>query len=163
MPAAGQWPAAPQQIAQPIVVKNGPGCLKIGLIVVFILVLLGGGTAACIAFTANNVVNELERQTGKADEADYDITLTTCTIGTLGLEANGSITNTSKEKQAFEIKVRFTAPDGALVSEDVTFTDPINPGQSTDYEVPALKPDAPAGTRCALVAVNYTVFDDQND
>jgi hypothetical protein len=149
---------------QPVPATQSSGCLKAALIVFAILAVSGIGVVACLGFGANSVMNELRKQTGRAAESDYDITEPACSFDDLlGPQAKGTITNTSKEQQAFQVTVRFTAPDGSLVSEDSDFTDPIDVGQSTDYEVTSLKDQATADTTCSLGEVSYTIFDNQND
>lgn len=154
---AGAWP--PQ--AQPVVVKQGPGCMKIGLIVAGVLVLFGLLGVGCLAFAGNEVAKEIDRSMGTASEDDYDLTGPECSVDELlGPKAEGRITNTSDEAQGFQIEVRFLAEDGSLISEDSAFTDTIDPGQATDWQVTTLE-EATGPVTCELSEVSYSIFDDQ--
>jgi hypothetical protein len=128
-----------------------------------LFVVLGVLAVGCLAFAGKEVAKEIDRQIGTASTSDYDLTGPECSVDeALGPQARGTITNTSKEQQAFQVEVRFVAPDGSLVSADSDFTDPIDVGQSTNWEVTSLATDAPEGTTCTLAEVSYTIFDNQN-
>jgi hypothetical protein len=153
------WPPA-----QPVVIKQGPGCMKIGLIVVGVLVLLGAGLAACIGLVANEAAEDLNEAVGEAALDDYELTTETCaTDSMLGAQAEGQITNTSEKAQGFQITVRFELEDGSLLSEDPTFTHTINVGQSQQWAVSSLN-DVPEGAAvtCTVARVEYTIFDNED-
>lgn len=160
-PPPGGW--QPQQPPQQIVVKQGPGCLKIGLIVVGVVALLGILAVGCLAVAGNEVAKEIEKEMGEAAPEDYELVDVQCGQDEfLGLEATGKIVNRSEKAQAFELSVRWETADGELISEDPHFTDTIKVGQSQAWEVHSLK-DAPEGskTKCEVTKVSYTIFDDE--
>lgn len=160
-PPEGGWQQPPQQI----VVKQGPGCLKIGLIVAGILVILGIGVVGCLAVVGNEVVKEIDRSMGEAATSDYEVSDIQCSVDDiLGPQATGTIQNTSEKAQGFQIEVRFETTDGALISADSTFTDTINVNQSQPWTVTSFD-DLPEGSEltCDVSEVSYTIFDNEED
>lgn len=171
VPPSGGWAYGPGQPHPPqqIVVKQGPGCLKIGLIVLAVLVLLGIGAVACIAVVGNEVVKEidkgLEDSTGEAPADSYQLGEVTCDAGAqFGLESSGTITNTSNRARAFQIIVRWETADGDLITEDSTFTDTLKVDQSQAWENSTFT-EAPAGADvdCEVTNVKYTFFENVDD
>ena len=159
----GGWQQQPPP--QQIIVKQGSGCLKIGLIVLGILVIFGIGTVGCLVFAGNEVAKEIDKQTGEATSSDYEISDVECTNDEmLGAQATGMIQNLSDKAQGFEIEVRFETADGDLISEDSTITDTINVDQSQAWKVLSLE-EAPEGAEltCELTEVSYTIFDDEGE
>jgi hypothetical protein len=154
-------PAPPAQI---VVVKEGAGCWKIGGIVVAVVVVLGllvgVGCTVLIGGAANEAANSLQESIGLANTTDYEIEITGCAADTFSsARASGTITNTSDKERAFEVQVKFTNPDGSLISTDSTFTDKLDPGQSTNWEVLSLSlNDAAPGFKCDVDEVSNTIF-----
>lgn len=161
-PQPGGWQ---QQPPQQIVVKQGPGCLKIGLIVAAVLVLFGIGVVGCLALAGNEVAKEIDKSMGEAAASDYAITDLECvTDDMLGLKATGKIKNLSDKAQGFQITVRWETEGGDLISEDPEFTDTIKVGQAQGWEAISLK-DAPEGSKpvCEVAKVEYSIFDNEGD
>lgn len=145
----------PQTPAEP---KRKRRWVRTLLIVVGIPLLLLGG---CVALLAG-VGEELERQTGPADPADFDLDINVCEFTGLGYpEAAGTITNTSDEKQGFEIKFVISADDVRLV-ERSHYVDAIDPGQVAAFDVGFIEAaDATSDTTPVCEAsVDYSLFDD---
>lgn len=137
--------------------------MKIGLIILAVLVVLGIGVGGCVALTANEVVKEIDKSTGPAAAEDFDLTVKSCQADDiLGPQAKGTITNTSKKAQGFEIEVRFETPDGVLISEDSTFTDAMKVGQSTEWTITSLKSTDATEVECSTPKVSYTIFDNED-
>jgi hypothetical protein len=134
--------------------------MKIGLIVLAVLVGFGILAAACLALGANEVAKEIEKDMGKADASDYRLSEGTCTEESGFMTAKGTITNTSDKAQGFEVRYRFMGPDGVQVGRASDFVDTIEKGGTANYSVGLLE-DAPEGTTCELVGVNYHIFDDE--
>lgn len=135
--------------------------MKIGLIVVAVLVIMGIGVVGCLAVAGNEVAKEIDRSMGEAAASDYELKDFACSVHEfLGPQATGTIQNTSEEAQAFQIEVRFETEDGALISQDSTFTDKINVGQSQPWTVTSLD-DLPEGSEltCDVSEVSYSIFD----
>lgn len=164
-PPPGPAPA-PQAapVPQQVIVKQGPGCWKIGGIVVAVLAvlgLIGGGCAILLGGAAVESVNQaVQESTGLADTSDYDIEITNCDADQFfDARASGTITNTSDKERSFQIQVKFTNPDGSLISTDSDFTDKLNPGQSTGWEVLSFSTnDATPGFRCDIDEVSNSIF-----
>lgn len=145
---------------QQVVVKQGAGYLKIGLIALPILTLFGVLAVGCLAFGADE---EIGKSTGTASQDDYDLTGPECTVDeTTGPVARGTIKNTSKEKLAFEITVRFTDAAGTLISEYPTFTDPVDADQTAKWAIITRESGSPPDTTCKVNKVEYRILDDQN-
>lgn len=161
VPPPGGW--GPQPPAPPAQQSSSSGCLKVGLIVLAVLVVFGIGAVGCLVVVggevAQNVGEELERAFGEADPSDYELTGPECTVDFADdVRASGSITNTSGERQAFQITVRFLNPDGSLITSDSTFTNALDDGQSTDWEVVTFS-DAPDEFTCEVDEIAYSIFD----
>lgn len=141
--------------------KQRSGCLRTGLIVLAVLVVLGIGFVACAGLVLEEAGREMERQMGEADDGDYDLELTSCGVDELAgwPEAGGRIVNTSDEDQGFEIRVRFTAPDGDLIGESSTFTDRIEVGQATMWSTAGIEHQVDGEVQCTVRRVNYHIFD----
>ncbi len=141
--------------------KQKSGCLKIGLIVFLILAVFGIGVIGCLALAGNEVAKEIDKAVGVADPDDYEITEVQCTEDEfLGLQATGKIKNTSDEPQAFQVSVRWVNEDGDLITDDSTFTNRMDVGQSQQWKVTSLT-DRPEGStpECSVSEVSYTIFD----
>jgi hypothetical protein len=155
-PQGGQqlWgpPPAPSQ--------GNNGCLKVGLIVLGVLAVLGIAFVACVAVVGREIVEEIERQTGEANPADYDIELTECGVDDSSgwAEASGRITNTSDDERAFEVIVRFTTPGGDLIERSSTLTSRLDAGQSTGWSTVSSSEIPDGEVECELRGVNYTLF-----
>ncbi|MEZ5383634.1 MAG: FxLYD domain-containing protein [Microthrixaceae bacterium] len=144
---------------QPGPAKSNAGCLKVGLIVLAVLVVFGLLGVGCLAFGANQVVDEFDKQTGVADSSDYELTGPECVNEEfVGPKATGTLKNTSSEAQGFEVSVRFTDADGNLISEDSTFTDSIDVDQTANWEVSTFE-SADGEIKCEVAEVNYSLFD----
>lgn len=116
----------------------------------------------CLAIAGNEVVNEFERNTGRASASDYEIEEGACTVSDFGsITADGKITNTSSKDQGFQIEYRFLDPDGVQLSVDSNFTDSIVQGQTATYSVIGLTSDVPEGSTCVFNEVSYTIFDNE--
>ncbi len=160
-PPPGGW--GQQAPVPPPQQSSNSGCLKIGLIVLAVLFVFGIGAVGCLVFVggevAQNVSDELERAFGEADPSDYELTGPECGVDSVDdVRASGSITNTSGERQAFQITVRFLNPDGSLITSNSTFTNGLDDGQSTDWEIITFS-DAPADFTCEVDEVSYSIFD----
>lgn len=160
-PPASTGPTSPNP-PPVVVVKDGSGCWKIGGIVVAVVVvlglLIGVGCTVLIGGAANEAAKEVQDSIGVASTTDYELSGLTCsTEQFLGARADGTITNKSDKERAFQITVSFTNVDGSLVSTDSTFTDKLNPGQSTQFEVLALEDPAP-DFECSIKEVSYSIF-----
>lgn len=157
-PPPGGWQQQPT-----VVVKNGPGCLKIGLIILAVLVLFGVIAVACLAVGANEVSKQIDKSTGTAKASDYQISEGSCEVTSMGsIKATGTIKNTSSKNQGFEVTYRFLDPSGTQLSTDNTYVDTIPKGQSATYKVVGLTSDAPPGSTCELKKVSYQIFDDED-
>jgi len=180
-PAAGA--AAPMATPPPPPPSGGGNGLKIVLGIVLVLFLLGGIAAIVIANAVDDVaddavdslnrtassiqaqVDDFAEETGKADDGDYELADEVCAVEEIGgVQARGTFTNTSKEKQGFGVTVRFTTPDGDLISEDTGYVDALDPGQSTEYTVYAISgsTDGITAVECEITSVNYSFFDGQD-
>jgi len=158
MPPPGGWGQQP-----PVQQSGNSGCLKVGLIVLAVLFVFGIGAVGCLVIVggevATNVVDELERSFGEADPSDYELTGPECSVDFADdVRASGSITNTSGDRQAFGITVRFLNPDGSLITSNSTTTSGLDDGQSTDWEVITFS-DAPEEFTCEVDEVSYSIFD----
>lgn len=153
----GKWyPPQSPPAAAPASKKSG--CLKWLLIVGGVLLLFGIGVVSCLAL----VGEELEKQIGEAKDSDYDITLRSCEVDEFSIaRASGSITNTSKKAQGFQVEVRFTNPDGSLVSIDSDFVDRLEVGQSGQWEVLATEKPTGSEVACEVFKVSYSIFDQE--
>lgn len=156
---------AASQPPQQVVIKQGPGCLKIGLIVVAVLFLFGIIGVACLAFAGNEVAKEINRSMGTADSSDYELSDVKCdSDGSVGVESTGTITNTAERSRAFQIVVRWETTDGVLITEDSTFTDTLKVDQSQAWKNTTFT-DAPEGSEatCEVVDVRYSIFENADD
>ncbi len=128
------------------------------MVVLIVLGVLGIVVTGALVFIANRVVDEIETSFGVADASDYDIELTECGVDSVDdAQAEGRITNTSADRRAFTIRVRFTDADGSLLTVDEAYTAALDPGQSTDWVVitfsePRGLPD------CEIDEVRYNSF-----
>ncbi len=119
--------------------------------------LFGLLVIGCITVTATQVVREIGRQTGTAAASDYDLSGPRCSVSEFGgATATGRLTNTSNERQGFQVEVRFLAPDRSLIAERSTFTDTLDIGQSTEWTVTTF--DDVAGPITCEAEVSYTLF-----
>jgi hypothetical protein len=132
--------------------------VKAAVVALIVLGVLGIAVTGALVFLANRVVDEIETSFGVAETSDYDIALTECGVDSFGdVQAEGRITNTSSDRTAFTIRIRFTDADGSLLTVDSGFTDALDPGQSTDWQVitftePRGLPD------CEIDEVRYNSF-----
>lgn len=158
-PPAENWQTQP---AQQVVVKQGPGCLKITLVAVIILVILGAGVVGCLALAGNEVAKEIDKAIGTASSDDYELSEGECHVdGELGLlKASGKIKNTSDKPQAFQITIRWETEDGDLITDDPKFTNKLDVGQSQAWETTSLE-TAPEGAKptCSVRKVEYSIFE----
>lgn len=155
-PPPGGWAQQPPPPAQ---TSNNSGCLKIGLIVLVVLAVLGFGAVGCLVFVGGEVAEDIEQAVGEADPSDYDLTGPECSVDFADdVRANGTITNTSGERQGFQIEVRFLDSDGSLITSESTFTDALDDGQSTEWEVITFS-EAPGDFTCEIDEVSYSIFD----
>jgi hypothetical protein len=164
LPPPPSTPAAVPQAPQTIVVKEGAGCWKIGGIVVAVLAvlgLIGGGCAVLLGGAAVQSIDEaVQESTGIASTTDYDVEITDCEADDLfDARAAGTITNISDKERSFQIEVKFTNPDGSLISTDSDFTDKLDPGQSTGWEVLSFASnEATPGFLCDISEVSNSIF-----
>jgi hypothetical protein len=162
-PPSGTGAAAPQ-IPQQVIIKQGPGCWKIGGIVVAVLAvlgLIGGGCTVLLGVaTVQSIDQAVLESVGLADTTDFTLEVTGCDADPFfSASATGTITNTSDTERAFQIKVKFTNPDGSLISTDSDFTDKLNPGQSTGWRVVSFSGnDATPGFLCDVTEVSNSIF-----
>lgn len=87
------------------------GCLKAALIGLGILFVFGGGCAALLANSADEVSKDQEeRQQSIQDDAE----LVDCGTGEYGwMVATIRVTNDSSERSNYSVDVSFTSPDGS--------------------------------------------------
>ena len=98
-------------------------------------------------------------RTGTADASDYDLTGPECSVNdVLGPQASGRITNTSGDRQAFEVEVRFRSrTDGTVISDNIDVVDALDDGETADWKVTSLKdPPADGQVDCEVTDVRYT-------
>jgi hypothetical protein len=154
----GKW-YPPQGVQPPPVpTRQGSGCLKVGLIVLAVLAVLGIGALVLFAAFINEVAEEIDRRTGEADPAHYDVELTECGTDALGFgEATGRITNTSDQSRAFEIIVQFRDPGGDQIGRTSAYIDRLDPGDSARWSTSSFE-DAPDDVQCEVRRVNYSLF-----
>jgi hypothetical protein len=126
------------------------GCLKVGLIVLAVLFVLGIGSCVAIAFVADDVVDDLEREQG--DEAD-DVTDVSCSTNDAGfMVAELRVTNDSSERSTYFIDVSFEAANGDQIDTALASVSSLEPGQSTTVQaVTATDPDGDFTCRAAEV------------
>lgn len=164
------YPPQPQS-PQPVVANNDSGGLKAALMVLAVFVVFSVLGFGCVSLMGREAGKQLEgagdrleeaiqSATGVADEADYEIMGPMCATGDAGAWVSfGTITNTSKERQAFQITIRFVAPDGSLVESVPTFTDGLDPGEAQDWKLSSASSEPPEGTTCEVEEVRYSIFD----
>jgi hypothetical protein len=150
-PQGVQPPFQPQQ-------SSGPGCLKIGLIVLAVLAILGIGALVVFAVAVNEVVEEIDRRTGEADPANYEVQVEECAVDELGFPAAaGTIQNTSAEAHAFEVVVVFSE-DGELLERSATLVDQLEPGQTGRWSTISTQEPRNDAVECEVQRVNYSIF-----
>jgi hypothetical protein len=147
-----------------VIVKQGSGCWKIGAIVVAILAVLGvlGFRGAILIGGAaiQSIDEAVQESVGLADTTNYEVEITKCESDQFfDATAAGTIKNLSDTQRSFQVNVRFTNPDGSLISTEPHFTDQLDPGQSTGWEVISLKQnEAVPGFKCEISEVNNSIF-----
>ncbi len=115
----------------------------------------------CLAVAGNEIADEINQQIGPADDADYDVTRPTCRMGEVsGMDATGTIRNTSDERRAFQVEIHFTDAAGRTLSQDATSTGPIDVGESVSWRVSSFADLPSGGARCAISEVRYSTFDE---
>jgi hypothetical protein len=151
-------PPPPPQV---VIVKQRSGCLTAFLVALGVVSVLGFGLFLLFAFALNEAAENLSDSVGIAAESDYSVALTSCTTSALsGAKATGTIENRSTKRQGFAVTVRFTTPDNTLISEDSTHIDTLDVGQVGNWTIVSFA-KANRDLQCAIVAVNYTVFDNE--
>jgi hypothetical protein len=132
--------------------------VKVAVVLLIVFGVLGLAVTGAVLYFTNRVVDEFETSFGVANSADYDIADVECGVDSLGdVQAEGRITNTSAERRAFTIRVRFTDADGSLLTVDEGYTAALDPGQSTDWVVITFT--EPTGRpSCEVDEVRYNSF-----
>lgn len=154
----GRRPA--QVPGQPVAPKNS-GCLKWGLIAAGALIVFGIIGVGCLALAGNEVSKKIDKAVGTADKSDYKLTSDSCELTSIGtVEASGTITNTSKKAQGFEVDVRVLQSDGTLIGDGSDFVSKLQKGQRGNWKVVPLETvKEGTGVRCVIKKVSYSIFD----
>lgn len=99
---------------------------------------------------------------GTANVDDYDVTLDRCTVNESdgAPHAAGTITNTSETAQGFDIEIRFSDADGALIDTGSTFGKRVAVDQQVGWEITS-NVEVAAGTEieCKIDEVSYSISD----
>jgi hypothetical protein len=112
------------------------GCLKAAIIVGGLVLVLGLGSCIALAFTADQVAENIDEAVDDIEEDDQrearDVGEPDCRVSGSGLmEAELTVTNRSSERSNYIIDVTFEAPDGAQLETAVLFVNDLEPDQST--------------------------------
>lgn len=161
-------PPPPGYPQQPIVIvqEKKSGCMRTGLIVLGVLAILGVLMVGCLAVVADETVKQIEKETGPANAADFDIAVAECEIDVLDLpQAGGTITNKSDVAQGFKIEVTYTDDDGARIGDPgLEFVDTLAPGKSARWSTGSFTTvEGDIGELGCEPAVSYSILDDEED
>jgi hypothetical protein len=139
--------------------SSGSGWVK-WLVILFVFFAVSGiGVVACSVFVLNEAADELEEQTGPADDSDFELGPTDCEVGEFGVaEASGTITNTSDHAQGFEITVDFLDSNGVRLAEGFDLVTTLEEDEESAWSV-IYPGTADVGEMDCDVNVNYTLAD----
>lgn len=143
-------PPQPSYQGQPVTPPQSgmSGCLKGGLIVGGILLVLGLGSCVVIAVAVDDATEELADEIDRDRDAEQeresrDVSEPTCQTDEIGfMEAELTVTNQSSERSNYIIEVTFEAPDGSQLDTGTLLINSLEPGQSrTDTAGALSEPD----------------------
>lgn len=152
-----------------VVVKKGPGCFKIGLIVAAVLALAGIGLVVLLALFVNEVGDQVDEQVAAtisrsgqtvndemAREA-ADVTPGACRGSEFGMaELELSVTNSSSKASDYLIEGVIELSDGTKVGDLFGLVENVAPGQTArDTLVGTVEGDG-SGITCRIVRVDRT-------
>lgn len=162
-PVAAPSPPAP---GQPTIHPGTPapkqgmnGCLKafiIGSVVMFALSCI---VVVGLVFVGKKAAEDIDKTFGVAAAGDYELKTDTCNVDDFNNpQAMGTITNKTNHKQAFEIKIDFVSDANVKVSNGLTFSGSLDPGQTGNWRIPTFDDAGNSPITCKVTEVSYTPF-----
>lgn len=150
-----------------VVVKKGPGCFKIGLIVAAVLALAGIGLVVLLALFVSGVSDQIDEQVtatiSKAGQTSNDemakeaadLTVGVCRASEFGTaELELTVTNSSSKASDYMIEGVIELSDGTKVGDLYGFVTNVAPGQTgRDTLVGTVEGDG-SGITCRIVRVD---------
>ena len=133
-----------------------PGWAKALLIIIGIFVVLGVLVGGCAIVFANRASNALNNAFGTAKVSDYDVTLSDCSLDGSSPSAEGTLTNTSKKRQGFQVEVEFFDGKKTLLGTGTDFVGAIDVGASATWSASAFETTQAAQIECQVARVSYS-------
>lgn len=121
--------------------------------IVGLLVLCGGGAAACVA-VAGSAVNEMDNQIqhGSTEKAK-DISGIKCERGSMGATVRYTVTNSSDRVQSYSVQFKILDGSGTVLDTANGFVSDLKPGQKASDKAMGLA-EVPSGIKCQLDRVD---------
>ena len=160
----GAAPGYPPTAGVPFVPTGGPaptsnnsGCLKWGLIILSVFVVLGIIGAAAAVVLGSKVIHDLPKSLGVADSSDYQAATTSCAADSANtVRVGGTLKNTSDRRQAFQITVTVSASDGTLIGTASTYEPRLGKGTTGNWSVLVFGTIPEGSTpKCEITLVEY--------